>query len=74
MRGRKLREQIWYIRKTVNCNSAAMNKTRLRHDKYKLHFYTADFTEDFNAPNRSETSYVVSKHNVDKTNNKLMAA
>jgi hypothetical protein len=51
-----------------------MNKARLRHDKYKFHFYTADFTQDFNAPNRIETSNVVSKPNVDKTNNKLMAA
>ena len=62
------------MRKTVNFNSAAMNKARLRHDKYKFHFYTADFTEDFNAPNQSETSNVVNKPNVDKTNNKLMAA
>lgn len=59
------------MRKTVNCNSVATNKARLRHDKYKFHSYTADFPEDFNAPNRSETSNVVNKPNVDKTNKKL---
>jgi len=48
-----------------------MNKTRLPRDKYKFHFYTADFPEDFNAPNRSETCSVVNKpNNVDKTNKK----
>jgi len=51
-----------------------MNKASLRHDKYKFHFYTAHFPADFNAHNRSETSNVVNKPNVDKTNQKLMAA
>jgi hypothetical protein len=62
------------MRETVNCNSEAMNKARLRHDKFKFHFYTADFLEYFNSPNLNETSNVVNKPNVDKTNKKLMAA
>jgi hypothetical protein len=57
------------MRKTVNCNSAAMNKARLRRDKYKFPSYTAEFPEDFNATNRSETSNVVNK-----TNKKLTGA
>jgi hypothetical protein len=62
-----------YMRKTVNCNSAAMNKTCLRHHKYKFHFYTADFPEDFNAHNRSEIFNVVNKPIIDKTNQELIA-
>jgi hypothetical protein len=51
-----------------------MNKAPLRLGKYKFHFHTADFREDFIASNRSENSNIVNKPNVDKTNEKLMAA